>query len=49
VVAGKGHETGQKVGDVTFLFDDVEELAGAISTAIALPASVTAAPGGARP
>jgi UDP-N-acetylmuramoyl-L-alanyl-D-glutamate--2,6-diaminopimelate ligase len=31
VVAGKGHETGQKVGEVTLPFDDAEELAAAIS------------------
>jgi UDP-N-acetylmuramoyl-L-alanyl-D-glutamate--2,6-diaminopimelate ligase len=33
VVAGKGHETGQKVGDVTLPFDDAEELAAAIAAA----------------
>jgi UDP-N-acetylmuramoyl-L-alanyl-D-glutamate--2,6-diaminopimelate ligase len=33
VVAGKGHETGQKVGDVTLPFDDAAELATAISAA----------------
>ena len=31
VVAGKGHETGQKVGDTVFPFDDVDELARAIA------------------
>ena len=31
VVAGKGHETGQKIGDVTLPFDDAEELAAAIA------------------
>ena len=35
VVAGKGHETGQKVGDVTLPFDDAEELAAAIAAASA--------------
>jgi UDP-N-acetylmuramoyl-L-alanyl-D-glutamate--2,6-diaminopimelate ligase len=30
VVAGKGHETGQRVGDTTLPFDDAEELANAI-------------------
>lgn len=30
VVAGKGHETGQRVGDVTRPFDDVQELRAAI-------------------
>jgi UDP-N-acetylmuramoyl-L-alanyl-D-glutamate--2,6-diaminopimelate ligase len=33
VVAGKGHETGQTIGDVTLPFDDAEELARAISAA----------------
>ena len=52
VVAGKGHETGQKVGDVTFPFDDAEELATAIRTAISGargPLTATTAPRGARP
>ena len=31
VVAGKGHETGQEIGDVTLPFDDAEELAAAIA------------------
>ncbi len=31
VVAGKGHETGQKIGGVTLPFDDAEELAAAIA------------------
>ncbi|MBL8925661.1 MAG: UDP-N-acetylmuramoyl-L-alanyl-D-glutamate--2,6-diaminopimelate ligase [Pseudonocardia sp.] len=31
VVAGKGHETGQKIGDVTLPFDDARELAAAIA------------------
>ena len=35
VVAGKGHETGQKIGDVTLPFDDAEELAAAIAAATA--------------
>ncbi|MDF3048600.1 MAG: UDP-N-acetylmuramoyl-L-alanyl-D-glutamate--2,6-diaminopimelate ligase [Pseudonocardia sp.] len=34
VVAGKGHETGQKVGEVVLPFDDAEELARAISAAV---------------
>jgi UDP-N-acetylmuramoyl-L-alanyl-D-glutamate--2,6-diaminopimelate ligase len=46
VVAGKGHETGQKVGGVTFPFDDAEELAAAICAAP--PAATAAAPRGAR-
>ena len=52
VVAGKGHETGQKVGDVTFPFDDAEELAAAISAAASAPApplTAASAPRGARP
>jgi UDP-N-acetylmuramoyl-L-alanyl-D-glutamate--2,6-diaminopimelate ligase len=32
VVAGKGHETGQRVGDTTRPFSDVEELAAALRT-----------------
>jgi UDP-N-acetylmuramoyl-L-alanyl-D-glutamate--2,6-diaminopimelate ligase len=44
VVAGKGHETGQKVGAVTLPFDDAAELAAAI-TAVA----ATAATRGAHP
>jgi UDP-N-acetylmuramoyl-L-alanyl-D-glutamate--2,6-diaminopimelate ligase len=35
VIAGKGHETGQKVGDVTLPFDDADELATAIVAATA--------------
>jgi UDP-N-acetylmuramoyl-L-alanyl-D-glutamate--2,6-diaminopimelate ligase len=35
VVAGKGHETGQDVGGVRHPFDDVRELAAAITAAIA--------------
>ena len=46
VVAGKGHETGQKVGDHTFPFDDAAELAAAISAALA---AATVAPGPAAP
>ena len=34
VVAGKGHETGQKIGDVTLPFDDAEELAAAIAATV---------------
>ncbi|MDT7579628.1 MAG: UDP-N-acetylmuramoyl-L-alanyl-D-glutamate--2,6-diaminopimelate ligase, partial [Pseudonocardiales bacterium] len=53
VVAGKGHETGQKVGDVTFPFDDAEELAAAITAAVSappvLPLTAATGPGGARP
>jgi UDP-N-acetylmuramoyl-L-alanyl-D-glutamate--2,6-diaminopimelate ligase len=52
VVAGKGHETGQKVGGVTFPFDDAEELAAAISAAASAPApplTAASAPRGARP
>jgi UDP-N-acetylmuramoyl-L-alanyl-D-glutamate--2,6-diaminopimelate ligase len=57
VVAGKGHETGQKVGDVTFPFDDAAELTSAISTVIsasvgtapAVPLTAGTAPRGARP
>jgi UDP-N-acetylmuramoyl-L-alanyl-D-glutamate--2,6-diaminopimelate ligase len=49
VVAGKGHETGQKVGDVTFPFDDAAELAAAISAAPALPLTAATSPRGARP
>jgi UDP-N-acetylmuramoyl-L-alanyl-D-glutamate--2,6-diaminopimelate ligase len=51
VVAGKGHETGQKVGDVTFPFDDAEELAAAITAAVSdarEPLTATTAPRGAR-
>jgi len=51
VVAGKGHETGQKVGDVTFPFDDAEELAAAITGAVSAarePLTATTAPRGAR-
>jgi UDP-N-acetylmuramoyl-L-alanyl-D-glutamate--2,6-diaminopimelate ligase len=33
VVAGKGHETGQKVGAVTLPFDDADELARALTAA----------------
>jgi UDP-N-acetylmuramoyl-L-alanyl-D-glutamate--2,6-diaminopimelate ligase len=40
VVAGKGHETGQKVGDVTLPFDDAEELAAAIAAAVSERPSV---------
>jgi UDP-N-acetylmuramoyl-L-alanyl-D-glutamate--2,6-diaminopimelate ligase len=29
-VAGKGHETGQRIGDVTLPFDDAAELAAAL-------------------
>jgi UDP-N-acetylmuramoyl-L-alanyl-D-glutamate--2,6-diaminopimelate ligase len=32
VVAGKGHETGQRVGDTTRPFSDAEELAAALRT-----------------
>ena len=32
VVAGKGHETGQKIGDVTLPFDDAEQLAAALGS-----------------
>ena len=39
VVAGKGHETGQKVGDVTLPFDDAEELAAAIAAESPPPAT----------
>jgi hypothetical protein len=42
VVAGKGHETGQQVGDVTLPFDDAAELATAIATAMSCPASIPA-------
>jgi UDP-N-acetylmuramoyl-L-alanyl-D-glutamate--2,6-diaminopimelate ligase len=54
VVAGKGHETGQKIGDVTHPFDDAEELAAAISSVLGTgagggPATPSVAPGGARP
>ena len=49
VVAGKGHETGQKVGDVTFPFDDAAELTAAISAAPALPLTAATSPRGARP
>jgi UDP-N-acetylmuramoyl-L-alanyl-D-glutamate--2,6-diaminopimelate ligase len=52
VVAGKGHETGQKVGDSTYPFDDAQELAAAISARPAttpLPEAPTAAPRGVRP
>ena len=38
VVAGKGHETGQKIGDATLPFDDAEELAAAIAAGGAPPA-----------
>jgi UDP-N-acetylmuramoyl-L-alanyl-D-glutamate--2,6-diaminopimelate ligase len=54
VVAGKGHETGQKIGDVTHPFDDAEELAAAISSVLATgagcgPETPSVASGGARP
>ena len=39
VVAGKGHETGQKIGDVTLPFDDAEELAAAIAAGPTPPAT----------
>ena len=39
VVAGKGHETGQKIGDVTLPFDDAEELAAAIAASPTPPAT----------
>ena len=39
VVAGKGHETGQKIGDVTLPFDDAEELAAAIAAGTTPPAT----------
>jgi UDP-N-acetylmuramoyl-L-alanyl-D-glutamate--2,6-diaminopimelate ligase len=35
VVAGKGHETGQKVGEVVHPFDDAEELARAVAAVAA--------------
>jgi UDP-N-acetylmuramoyl-L-alanyl-D-glutamate--2,6-diaminopimelate ligase len=34
VVAGKGHETGQRVGDTTRPFSDVDELAAALRTVV---------------
>jgi UDP-N-acetylmuramoyl-L-alanyl-D-glutamate--2,6-diaminopimelate ligase len=34
VVAGKGHETGQKIGDVTLPFDDAQQLAAAIAATV---------------
>ena len=39
VVAGKGHETGQKIGDVMLPFDDAEELAAAIAAGPTPPAT----------
>jgi UDP-N-acetylmuramoyl-L-alanyl-D-glutamate--2,6-diaminopimelate ligase len=39
VVAGKGHETGQKIGDVTLPFDDAEDLAAAIAAGPTPPAT----------
>lgn len=41
IVAGKGHETGQRVGDVTHPFDDAAELAAALA---ALPSPVPPPP-----
>ena len=41
VVAGKGHETGQKIGDVTLPFDDAEELAAAIAATVPTLATTT--------
>jgi UDP-N-acetylmuramoyl-L-alanyl-D-glutamate--2,6-diaminopimelate ligase len=31
LIAGKGHETGQIVGDVTYPFDDLEQASLAVS------------------
>jgi UDP-N-acetylmuramoyl-L-alanyl-D-glutamate--2,6-diaminopimelate ligase len=41
VVAGKGHETGQKIGDVTLPFDDAQELAAAIAATVTTTGETT--------